>query len=363
MKKIVIMLTLMVIALLNAQTLTNNPANVNPFAFFGRQPSAQAEALGQTGVTYQSWTNPAADFNHAVNASYTFATPYSYWYDTDYHFAAISSPIIPDLKLGIAYMNVSYDDVVYNDSDVGEYVDYKSISKISASYQLKNNFIAGINLNYIYNWSNYELNITNPLNPTGTGESIKLSEEAWSADFGVLQKFSLPGCANQQIILAASCQNAIATKLDYSISDYEEELPVILRAGGSWLYDHATNDRFDFALQFHYQYQRLLNSSMREKNSFGLECTLQKLLSLRGGYYNEVGSGHVYQIDHFTSYELTYGAGLVLDFSSLLPVANLPITVKIDYAHYPLTEEEDSNYYKGNTATDSFTISAAYDLK
>lgn len=357
MIKLLLILILTAVTLLNAHNKTNNPANVNPFAFFGRQPSAQAEALGQTGVTYHSWTNPAADFNHAVNASYTFATPYSYWYDTDYHYSAISSPIIPDLKLGVAYMNVS------NDWIVGDYVDYKSISKLSASYQLKNNFIAGISLNYLYNWLNKEIKVTTPLQPLGTGESIEVSEEGWSADLGILKKFSLPGKSNQHFVLAASCQNAVATKLDHSFGDYEEELPVILRAGGSWLYDHSTNDWFDFALQFHYQYQTLLNSSMRDKNSLGLECTLQKTLSLRGGYYEQLGNKYEYLISDVAFYELTYGAGLVLDFNSLLPTANLPVTVKIDYAHYPLTKEEDHDYYKGNTATDSFTISAAYDLK
>lgn len=355
MNKIVIILTLTAFTFLNAQNKTNNPANVNLFAFFGRQPSAQAEALGQTGVTYHNWINPAAGFSSTVNTAYTFATPFSYWDDTYYQNASISSLVMPALKLGAAYLNATKD---WKD---GGYIDYKSISKLSVSYQLNNNFFAGINFNYIYNWLNKEIKVTTPLQPLGTGESIKLSEEAWSADFGVLQKFSLPGCVNQQYIIGASCQNAVATKLDYSFGDYEEELPVILRAGGSWLYDHSTNDWFDFALQFHYQYQRLLNSSMREKNSFGLECTLQKLLSLRGGYYNEVGRAHLYQINHSTSYELTYGAGLVLDFNSLLPSANLPVTVKIDYAHYPLTKEEDIVDY--NTATNSFTISAAYDLK
>lgn len=351
------MLTLMVIAVLNAQTKTKNPSIVNPYAFFGRQPSAQAEALGQTGVTYHSWTNPAADFNHAVNASYTFATPYSYWYDTDYHYAAISSLIMPDLKLGAAYMNAT------NDLNLDNLVDYKSISKLNVSYQFINDFVAGINLNYLYNWLNKELKVTTPLQPLGTGESIEVSEEGWSADLGVLKKINLPGNSNQHFILAASCLNAIATKLDHSFGDYEEELPVILRAGGSWLYDHAANDWSDFALQFHYQYQRLLNSSMRDKNSLGLECTLQKLLSLRGGYYNEIGSGYEFKISRATTYELTYGAGLVLDFNSLLPAANLPVTLKIDYAHYPLTKEIDEDFFQGNTATDSFTISAAYDLK
>jgi len=348
------------ITLLNAQNKTLNPARVNREVFFGRQPSAQAEALGQTGVTYSDWINPAADFNNALTAYYSYANPFSYWDDVDYHYSSISARVTPNIKIGVSYQRTVDE---FGFTELYNYIENNSISKLNFNYQVANNFFVGINADYIYNWVNVDKYTTSIQNPIGSSKGEKYSEKAWSTDLGLAYKSTITNMPKHQLLLAASCQNAFATKLECSTINYQEELPVILKIGSNWLYKKDEGNWSDYILQFHYQYQKLLNSSMCEKHSFGLEYTFFQILTFRGGYFNEVGNSNYYINDHFTTSEFTYGSGLSLDFNRLLPYANLPITVKIDYAHLPLVQRTNPELFKNNTTFNSFTISAAYDLK
>lgn len=345
---------LIIAGLLCGQSKLPNPANVNREIFFGRQPSARIEATGQTGVTYDNWLNPAVGFEQTTEVFYTYATPQSYWDDNFFNFASLSVGVLPDLKIGAGYQNVC--NRIENDDPFM----YYSTSKLSAGYQLSDDLIAGTTVNYLYNWLPDALDLVDEFGqPLGQKE---YSENAWSVDIGALYNFNLSQLPGNKLIFAVSCQNAIATKLVSSLGNEDwgqkEELPVIFRTGISWEYKHKDNSWSDYSLQLHYQYQDLINSSMRTKHSLGTEITYHDLLIIRGGFYSETGGISNQYTDNFTRNEFTYGIGMKIS-----PDEKFPLSLEFSYAHLPLSDKITTDQKKDNTSFSTFSIGASYKIR
>jgi len=332
-----------------------NPAQVNSEVFFGFQPTSQAGALGLTGVTYQNWLNPAVDFRHDLGSSYSNSNSSDSKLDYSTHLAAISAQVHPDIGISAAHLNI------IRHSDWQDITNYQTVSKISLNYRIQNNLFAGSSCNYFYN--SIEKNISSDISYYSyqSNGMKNYTENAWSADFGLLYRFIQPNRPKREFVLAASCQNILATNLKNRTYDKATELPVILNLGAGWQFNSNRADWHDYNLQFHYQYRLLLNSRMRKMNSLGMEYTLNRLFTLRCGYSYDTGVINDRYDEQYTTKAVTYGSGLIFDLVRFFPQTNLPIITKIDCSLLTGTRT-DSDYFD-NWGFNSFTISAAYDLK
>lgn len=340
--------------------------------FFGRQPSAKAEAMGRSiasipGDAISYYYNPAGMASlKGLNLNGSFASPY-YSLDTArYNFFGASYNIKKYGTVGLSrdYFNYGYEDEIIVTDEIGNVTgtytydpDITNYRMTLSSEVIKDLFV-GVNLNFLHpDLIPDEYNLT-------VGNEKFQDENVFYFDLGVIKAFNIKSNKlNHNINLGTSLINV--NSADYSPIDEDQgdKLPVIFRLGAS--YDLSLDDRsissklksYNFLVNA--EYEDLFNSKYYGGFHSGFEFTFLEILSLRAGFYtqdnmnndasfDDSGNVTINKIEN-TLNEFTYGFGVNIPIRQLTN-GKTPIELKFDYANLkqpPYINDEDSpgNYH------------------
>lgn len=317
--------------------------------FFGRLPSARAEAMGKASVSIDGdlstiAMNPAglATIN-GLAVSSTLASPYYEVVVGDglpqnqgshYRFFQMGYRLSKQLALGLQYNNFAFESQIQNIPDP-----VTSTYALTVAYQPIENFMLGANVNYM-DHSSVSAN----------------RDQTMYFDFGVIKTFKLAsiGVFSHRINAAGSISNFSFAKIDLN---EEKELPVTSRIGLNyqvewdrklWIPSLKT-----ISMLVQTEYQWVLNADYHRALRFGSEVTLLEMLSLRAGYFTE--PWHVDGLFDGEDYmnDFTYGFGLKAPLSKL---TNVPLNVFLDYTSLPQPPRFNSDQSWENFSSFNLTM-------
>ena len=319
--------------------------------FFGHQPSARAEALGQGyssigGDIYSTFYNPAGlgelkglEFNG------NYAKPVIWVETANYSFVGLGYNINKYIQCGISRCYFDWgDEIIFTDIQgnvIGSFHPYSSNYTLTASTNPIKNLYFGINANFLQ----YKYINDDPF-------------QSWAFDFGVLQAIPLfKDRENLNALQAgASIKNFTGSKMKFEYNEHSqsEELPVIARIGLNYTFGLKPNANYKdlrivqaMAL---IEYQDLLNYKYLSAYRVGCEATVFEILALRIGYYYEIYNPN-------SAKDFTYGVGINIPLEKLTN-NGLPLTIKIDYTNLPKTAGGKGVFAKDNM--NSFGLGVNY---
>jgi len=302
--------------------------------FFGRQPSARAEALGKGyssigGDIFSAYYNPAGlSLIKGIELNGNYSSPYYLMKDENFVFTGLGYNLNKYFQIGFSRFSVGYGDITFTDESGNEL--YK-LSPYTTNYSLTfasnpiKNLYLGINTNLLL----YKATDNAPF-------------KSLFFDFGVLKTIEL----NQndesinQVQLSGSLSNFTFAKMTIDVLNNSNnyELPVISRFGLSYKLGLKNSQSFKNLRTFQalalIEYQNLLNCKYLTAYRFGCEFSIYEILALRFGYYFETvdNSNSPNSVDKID--KLTYGLGINLPLNKLIS-NNFPLNIKIDYTNLP----------------------------
>ena len=315
--------------------------------FFGREPSARAEAMGKayasiSGDIASTHYNPAGlagieglETNISYNPSKYYRVPgYQTFFGAGYKV---------NRYLQFAFSQYHFD---FGDLPI-QYIFHRPYSERNAlsisSEPLKDLYI-GANANYFVSQFGFK------------------PASCFYADLGVIKKFRFGSGEDRILSIGASVTNLNNGRLIISPANmYVKEpvgmyLPSLGRAGVNyslhinkgWLNDTLKTLQVLVTADV----QRTLNSNFGQ-SAFrsGCEFTLFEVLALRGGYYYQDVHDYGFSENYSSIAQLTYGAGLLLPLNKL---TSIPLRISFDYTNLPLPDHSKVYTNWGNSQT--FTL-------
>lgn len=317
-------------------------------SFFGRQPSARAEAIGRSyssldGDMTSIYYNPAGTATikgFEVNGSY--ASPYYAITKAKYTFISMGCKIKDYLIIGISRNHFTFGEKVYMVDVIGnlisEYTPTNTNYTLTLSTQPIKNLLIGLNTNYFI-W-----------------DIINNKSTTLYFDLGVIKKFHFlqKEASKHSVSIGASISNfnysRITLKNNADISTYN--LPVTTRYGTNYQFSFDKHtlieelNTFRFILQG--EYQKVFNSDYESAIRTGGEIMLFELLSVRAGYYKEYVNDYGFpDINKNKIGGITYGFGIHIP---LYKLTKTPLNINFDYTNLP-----QPSYSKTYTDWDHFT--------
>ncbi len=317
--------------------------------YFGRQPSARAEAMGRgfasvTGDALSYYYNPAGMASlKGLNVNGSYAQPYYYFDNADYIFLGASYSI---KKYGNAAFSLDQFDYGYEDKII--YTD--EYGNVTGSYDLKpkitnyrltlsseviKDLFVGVNFNLLHP------DLFGDISYQVGGEIGSSDEDAFYFDLGVIKSFNFKSKnLDHKVNLGTSLINVNSAKYTTADAAQADRLPVIFRYGAA--YNLLVNDRkissklnsYNFLVNI--EYEDLLNSKYYGGFHGGFEFTFLEILSLRAGYFTMENSSISYDTtagikwSDYTVNEFTYGVGLNIPVRQLTG-SKTPIEIKLDF--------------------------------
>lgn len=318
-----------------------SPSHLSEF-FFGRQPSARAEAMGRgymavdgdLGSIYFNAAGVASVTQPTVNITYT--SPGYYMTRGFYYSWALNYKIHKYLQIAASQFRFDFGKTVVANATK---TPYSQRFVLNASSEPIKKLLVGINANY-FTWH----------------PGIDKAYNNLFLDFGVIKKISFTdenAASNHTLSLGSSIQNLnyASTRATFDNVTNDYDLPVILRAGISYKYKGKQLYLLDSVpivnATFQAGYQTLLNSEYRSGIQVGGEVTFLNLISLRAGHYNEnVYDYNLPENNRNNIAAFTYGLGVIIPTRSLLKI---PVDIKFDYTNLPQV-----NYSKVLPQPDNF---------
>ncbi|MEJ7822744.1 MAG: hypothetical protein WKF85_10510 [Chitinophagaceae bacterium] len=309
-----------------------------PEFFFGRQPSARAEAMGKGYVSVDGdlacvYFNPAGVAtikDIEINASYT---PPGYYLTKGYYtFYGAGYKLNKYLQIALSRLHF---DLGKTQAANANKTPYRERNILTISSQPIKNLLVGLNANYFV-WEPGQDN---------AAQSLYL-------DFGVIKKFPVLK-KKHTVNIAASISNFNYANIKAKLMgiDSKFDLPVITRFGASFESSYGNSIFIDtvktLKILLQSEYQKLLNSKYRSGIKLGGEIMILNLLSIRAGYYNEKVFNNNLPDDNNSEIEdFTYGLGVQIP---LYKIARFPVNLNLDYTSLP-----QPSYSKTRTNWDNF---------
>ncbi len=320
--------------------------------FFGRQPTARAEALGGSLTTLDgdlacSYYNPAASSSiHGLQVVGSLSSPYFLMDDARYDYLGAGFKVNRLLTIGLTRYHFSFGDFYLVDQDgnlIGEKVKPRdAIYTLNLSSEPIKNLFVGINLNY-QDW-----------------DFVQLKDQSLFADFGFIKKFVISKSMNknQSMNVGAGITNFTFSKLKPELHDvtYEYKLPAIARFGVN--YNYGTGSRAEpdslemFKIKVLADYNTVLNSAYLTSFRTGTELNFFEFALIRMGYYYQFINDQnkpEYNKDHLSQF--TWGLGIQIP---LYKLTEIPLQFTFDYTSLP-----QISYVKDPADYDNFTTWSA----
>lgn len=310
-----------------------------PEFFFGRQPSARAEAMGKGYVSIDG-DLATVHFNPAgigsikqleINTSYT--QPGYYLTQGYYTFYGVGYRVNKYLQFAVSQFHFDFGKTNAANAIKTPYREKKTLT---ISSQPIKNLLVGLNANYFV-WQPGQDNSANSL----------------YFDFGVIKKFAVFK-KQHTLNIGASISNFNYANIKANLMgiDSKFDLPVITRYGASYQFKYGKIFFIDtvniFKVLLQSEYQMLLNSKYRSGIKFGGELMILNLLAVRAGYYKEkVFNNNLPDDNNSEIKDFTYGLGLQIP---LYKLTKIPMNINFDYTSLPQV-----SYSRTRTNWDNFT--------
>lgn len=330
--------------------------------FFGRQPSARAEAIGKGyssigGDINSNFYNPAGiSLIDGTMLNFNYASPYYLIEKGNYAYIGLGYKFDRLLKIGLSCYHFSNGDnstvTDENNNLLYQYKPYSSSYTITiASNPIKNLHI-GIN--------SYMLLNNNPKNSPNT---------ALLFDLGLIE--IIPLIPDSELInsfqIGGSINNVTNSKMtmhtNYMVVGANETekiiLPIISRIGICYKYGTSKNANFKelrrFQLLSQIEYQNILNYKYYTAYRIGGEINILEILALRCGYFIETMDDYNNSNNLDKLKEFTYGFGLNIPIDKLTD-NKIKLNIKVDYTNLPQPSATKFNYNWEHFTSIGFSI-------
>lgn len=314
--------------------------------FYGRQPSARAEALGRSYVAIDNdlsstFYNPAGIAAlEGISISGSYARPYYYLLEDAYYnyfAAAYTFPKYGVIAVSRFYFSYNYEFVRYSSPDIviGKTNPDMSLYSVSIASGILKVINIGVNAN-LFQYNSHYSGIQN--------DQRKNTINSYTIDIGLVKNVSINLSENvsSQLKLGSSLYNITTAKFDFYY------LPVSLRLGAAYSIVYENQVVFPtmktIQLTLVAEYQNLLNSKYRTTLSSGLELSCLEILSARIGYYSQSLNDYGLSTNSNAINSVTYGIGVHLPLSAITTNA-IPISLKFDYTSLPQPVGNKSSQY------------------
>jgi len=319
-------------------------------SFFGRQPSARAEALGKgyasiDGDLAAIFYNPAGTFTlKGVELNASFSSPYYILSEAKYSFLGVGGNINKYLTVAVSRNHFEAGGEIMPITPGGSPVaggggPTNSFYTLNLSSQPVRNLFIGLNVNYL-EWS-----LSNR-----SGNSTYL-------DLGIIKKldFCQQGTRHHTVNFGAGITNMTfaSVKLETGYGKDEMELPVVNRFAVNYqfsLYSSVSDSLSILSLLWQGEYQLLLNSKYLDGFHTGAELMILEIFSLRIGYYTEKQYDYDMPSDNRDEiHSLTCGFGIQMPLHKMTRIplkfsfdcTSLP---QVDYTRKPMDWDSFSSY-------------------
>lgn len=320
-----------------------------PEFFFGRMPSARAEAMGKAYASIDGgigsvYFNPAGGATAKTIEIYTSFTPQGYYstkgYYTNY---GISYNAHKYVQIALSRFQFNLGNTVVINANTTPYVETNTVTISSEPIK---HLLVGLNANYFV-WQ----------------PGLDKTSSTVYFDLGVIKKFLITHTKKPQTInVGASIRNVnyAATSASFNSIPQTYRLPVITRYGVNYQTSFGRPFFLDsaslFRLLTQVEYQVLLNSPYRSIIKFGGEITWANIFSLRAGWYSEKTFDFGFPDDNKNTLQsLTYGVGVHIPLHSII---SFPIEMKFDFTSVPqVSYSKNSTWGNFKTYSLQFTYS------
>lgn len=339
MKKIIIILAVTLLSCTSYEAFAQTYNAAFYELFFGRQPSARAEAMGRslatiTGDPVSYYYNPAGMASvKGLSLNAGFAGPYYFLDDAYYDYFGASYNIKKYGTVGFSsdYFNLGLDVPIVNEfgEQIGE-EDNPHVTnfRLTLASEVIKDLYAGVNLNLLQ--PRYGIDEVTVGNERGSS-----NDNIFYFDLGVIKSFNFNSkTLKQSINLGTSLINVNSAEYTGVDEAQTDRLPVIFRLGAS--YDLLIDDKSissklkTYNILANLEYEDLFNSKYYGGVHAGLEFTFLEILSLRGGYYSQKLNDYGYSENNKDNLsEFTYGFGLNVPVMQLSD-SKVPLQIKLD---------------------------------
>lgn len=297
--------------------------------FFGRQPSAKAEALGRTAVADDGpaasmlWAN-VAGLGFTTNASLygSYATPYYLATDMRYAYGAATARINTRWSVGIGYHHMDFGATheAWNEST--------STYTVAAGFRIGRRLSAGLALD-VMDVRRFEFDgkLAPMINP---GLQYRSLHRVIGKRISMTKRFGI------------SVANANVARLHggfgYTGADLNAKLPVTVRAGGAYVITLRADSGKTIApvvATLSAEYEGPINFDYDQSIKGGFEVLVYDLIALRCGYYTTNVYDYGYpQYNKNRVSDFTYGAGLKIAGRRICSALRR-YTLTLDYCSLP----------------------------
>lgn len=309
------------------------------YYYFGRRPSARAEAMGRSSVAsetdgFSCQYNPALiQLNEGLCLSGSYASPYGLLEDATFTFIGLTYTTDDYGSFGLSRYRFDWgsEDIITDENGniLGTFDPNEYFYTLTYAHKFLSEYSFGINLSYYYFKlpSQYQVGVSN--------SSDELT--ALPIDIGLLRRIPFNRDENivHQMTLGASLNNIFGTET--GPSDGSDALPQVFHLGVSYklqLGQLTPQEIRPYQLFAQIEYQDVFNSDYYTGFKLGAEIALYEMLCLRFGYYTEKHEDHR---DDFT-----YGFGLIIPINMLF---GLKIIDNIKFDMLVLDQDIDTNLF------------------
>ena len=335
-----------------------------PEIFFGRQPSARAEAMGRSGVAMEgellcAYYNPAGIASlSGFSIATAFANPFYMLKNATYFYVSAGGKIGNIGSLSFSRYRFNWNDpfIMYDNwqNETGRIEPTQTQYVLSAAGDVMHGTSIGVSVGVLA----YDPHLQGKPN-----QDKYRKEQTVSLDIGALHRITLRSneWTQQHLTLGLSINNITGASLNYDARD--NALPSLVRVGA--VYKHIMRkSTSEFALNpfeglLTIEYQDLLNGNVRHGFHTGMECRIYEIVAVRIGYYSERATAVLigYPNKEFLS-SFTWGFGLEFPIAKLVR-EDFPMMIRCDLTslNQPLYTNEDVFHFKKFS---SYTLQLSY---
>jgi hypothetical protein len=323
--------------------------------FFGRQPSARAEAMGKSMVAtdaggFASYYNPAlVSLNQGLTVSASHASPYYGLDQADYTYIGATYQAGRLGSAGLSMFQFDWGERFFISTaempdGTGEFIEPNTtFYRASFARQIVAGLHAGVNLNLIH-------------------DDLFMSGTSYTFDIGLFKTIEVRN--GRRFSFGASLFNMAGPKITYVVRttnpnierDNELVLPLLFRSGAMYQTAIGVSELNGFALNtfaatVQVEYQDLFNADIYDGFRAGAQLSFLEMIHLRAGYYREdLGIIGMADTERQHLDDFTYGVGI-----------EVPVN-KLTRTGIPLIFCLDMTSLKQPVATESFLGSMSFSV-
>jgi len=328
-----VLIGLLLVTFLAGTAIAKDYNGALDFLFFGRQPSAKAEAMGKSMVAngvdaFAAFYNPASiSQNKGLVLSTSYASPYYLANKANFKFIGATYKLDKYGVLGLSLYRFSFGSPIFITTETGPDATNETFTPTTSMYSLTfstetfKDLFVGLNFNFVR-------------------DKTVVTGKSYPIDFGLLKvfRFKKNGRTFQRITLGASLYNITNSSIEYNFDQRtptKEVLPRTLHIGASYQSSFGKSqlnsiELNTFGILLQVEYQDLLNSKFHNGFKAGAEFSFIEMFYLRFGFYDENTNDFGFPATNKNRLtDFTYGFGIEIPINKFTKTRT-PIDIKLD---------------------------------